>query len=246
MRSGPPDPRRPRRGATPPRGPRRGRGGPSWLPRWVPRPGPAVLAVAALTSVVELTLLAADLRLLGAPGWRGLAYQNGAFWPGLLGNWRPNYPAQPVAMFATYAALHGGPGHLAGNMVTLLPLGEVARARVGEGGFATLYAASALGGAAAYAALDSSALPMVGASGALHGLVGAWLRWEAMDRRAGGRATLPVLWIALGVAALNVVMWVTQEGFLAWQTHAGGLVAGWLAAGAMARAGWGRAWRERP
>ncbi len=215
------------------------------MARWIPRPGPAVLAVAAFTSLVELILLAADAGLVGTPLWRGLAYQNGAFWPGLLGNWRPNYAAQPYAMFATYALLHGGPGHLAGNMITLLALGEVAGARVGQGGFLVLYAASALGGAAGYAALDSSALPMVGASGALHGLVGAWLRWELMDRRTAGRAALPILWIGLGVAALNLVTWVTQDGFLAWQTHAGGFVAGWVAADLMARAGRGTGWRPR-
>ena len=251
MSPGPPDDgpsadARPPDGGGPPHArqrPRRRRS--RWVPRWLPRPGPAVLAVVGLTSLVEVILLSADGGLLGTPLWRGLAYQNGAFWPGLLDNWRPNYAAQPTLMFATYALLHGGPGHLVGNMVTLLPLGEVVGARVGQGGFLVLYAASALGGGLGYAALDASALPMVGASGALHGLVGAWLRWEAMDRRTAGRAALPVLWIGLGVVALNLVMWVTQDGFLAWQTHAGGLVAGWIAADLTARAGWGTRWRPR-
>ena len=204
-----------------------------------------MLAVAVLTSLVEAVLVAADAGLVGTALWRGTAYQNGAFWPGLLSNWRPNYAAQPALMFVTYALLHGGPGHLAGNMITLLPLGEVAGARVGQGGFLAIYGASVVGGAVGYAALDASALPMVGASGALHGLVGAWLRWELMDRRGAGRAALPVAWIALGVAALNLVMWVTQDGFLAWQTHAGGLAAGWVAADLMARAGRGTSWARR-
>ena len=37
-----------------------------------------------LTSLVELTLLAADYGLVGTTRWRALAYQYGAFWAGLL------------------------------------------------------------------------------------------------------------------------------------------------------------------
>ena len=229
MRPGPSAPSKapPRRASAP----RRGRRG----------PGAVVLATLALTTAVELVLWAGDAGLLGERSPRALAYQNGAFWRGLLGNWRPNYAAQPYAMFVSYALLHGGPGHLAGNMITLWTLGRVARDRVGGAGFAALYALSAIGGALGFALLGASLQPVVGASGALHGLAGAWLFWERLDRRAAARPVRPVAWIALGIAALNLATWVWLDGLLAWEAHAGGLVAGWLGAGAMARAGRGRA-----
>lgn len=210
------------------------------------RPGAVVWAVIALTCAVEAVLLASDAGLVGSRAWRGVAYHNGAFYPGLLGNWRPNYAAQPWTMFITYAVLHAGPGHLAGNMLTLISLGGLARERVGPAGFLLLYAVSALGGAAVFGALARPSDPMVGASGALFGLAGAWLRWELMDRAARGRAGWPVLWIALGLVAINLVMWVSLDGLLAWQTHLGGAVMGWIAADLAARAGWGRGLPRRP
>ena len=193
-----------------------------------------------LTTAIEAALLGADVGLWGKPLWRGAAYQNGAFWPGLLDNWRPNFPAQPLTMWITHAALHAGPGHLAGNMALLLPLGEIAAARLGGAGFVALYLVSALGGALGYALLGPGALPMVGASGALHGLMGAWLAWEAMDRRAEGLPAGPVGGIALGVAGLNLISWVAQDGLLAWEAHLGGFLAGWAWAVLAARPGPGR------
>ena len=199
-----------------------------------------MLALAAATALVELALLASDWGLVGARAWRAAAYENGAFWRGLLDNWRPNYRAQPAAMFLTYAFLHGGPGHLAGNLITLAALGGPARARLGRAGFLALYAASAVGGGLGFALLGASLAPMVGASGALHGLAGAWLVWERLDRRDAGLSARPVLWAALALGALNLVMWAALDGLLAWEAHAGGLAAGWAAAAGMARAGPGR------
>ncbi|MEL6914723.1 MAG: rhomboid family intramembrane serine protease [Pseudomonadota bacterium] len=177
--------------------------------------------------VVEALLLASDLGLLGSPLWRSYAYQNGAFWPGLLGGWEPNYAAQPLMMFVTYAFLHGGPWHLAGNMITLLLLGRVL-SNLGLRPLLALYVISALGGAALFAAFSTTPQPMVGASGALFGMVGAWQHRDfARDAASGpGRWRLAH---ALGVLVLlNLVLWVAFAGALAWQAHLGGFIAGWL------------------
>ncbi|NHX27304.1 rhomboid family intramembrane serine protease, partial [Escherichia coli] len=88
------------------------------------RLSPAILAIALACIVIELTLVGADLEFWGARWWRPWLYQNAAFWRGLLAEgWRPNYPAQPHAMFVTYAFLHAGVMHLIVNMVTLHSLG---------------------------------------------------------------------------------------------------------------------------
>lgn len=195
----------------------------------------AVLWVGGSCILIELVLQGSGLGLFGSPLWRSLAYQNGAFWPGLLHGWQPNYPLQPGVMFFTYAFLHGGLGHLAGNMITLLVLGGIAVERVGQKGFLMIYAVSAVGGAALFGAMAASSQPMVGASGALFGLAGAWQYWDFMDPRLPDRR----LWrLVRGVGflvVLNAVLWVLLDGLLAWQTHLGGFLAGWVAAAVLHR-----------
>ncbi len=173
----------------------------------------------------------ADARLIGTPVWRSLVYQNGAFWPGLLHGWRPNYDLQPWTMFVSYAFLHGGFGHLAGNMLTLVALGRIVAERAGTSGFAIVYAISAFGGALAFARASTSPQPMVGASGALFGLAGAWQYWEYAD---AGRDPWRVARSVAGLVLLNVILWVLLEGLLAWEAHLGGFLAGWAVAAGLA------------
>lgn len=199
-------------------------------PRHTARVGLVLLALIGLCCLVELVLVSADFGLIGTTRWRGLAYQNGAFWAGLLSDWRPNYGAQPYLMFLTYAFLHGGLGHLVGNMITLLILGPLVQARTGLAGFSVIYAFSAIGGAAGFALLSNAPMPMVGASGALFGLAGALLYWDWSDRRRTNRRLWPVMRMALFLVALNLGMWVMLDGVLAWETHLAGFVSGWLVA----------------
>ncbi|MGI3212802.1 rhomboid family intramembrane serine protease [Roseovarius tibetensis] len=189
-----------------------------------------LLCILAICVLVEVVLQGADHGLWGSLRWRGLAYQNGGFWRGLLDNWRPNYPSQPAVMFASYGFLHGGALHLLVNMITLASLGRVVIERVGQWRFAAIYAASLLGGAAGFALLSSAVQPMVGASGALFGLAGVLTGWEYTARRRMRAPTGPVLRVVLLLVGLNLVMYWAMAGGLAWQTHLGGFVAGWIAA----------------
>ena len=190
-----------------------------------------ILAVIiALCGLIEGALWLSDLRLIEIPRLRNTAYDYGGFWVGLLGTWEPNYSLQPYAMFVTYAFLHGGPVHLVVNMITLWSLGEGAIARVGVWGFLALYVSSMLGGAAGFALMSSSVLPMVGASGALFGLAGGLLAWQYVDRFTLREALWPVVRLVLLLIAMNLVMWWALDGHLAWQTHLGGFVFGWITA----------------
>lgn len=204
-------------------------------PSGLPRLHPVIWAVLILCLVPEVLLMAADWGLWGSARWRPLTYQNGAFWAGLLQGWRPNYTVQPVVMFASYGWLHAGPVHLAGNLAALVWLGPVVLAQTGGRGFIILWAASLLGGAAAFALLTHSAAPMVGASGALFGLVGAWLVAEitrlpdlrSRALRGGG--------LLMALLTLNATAWALQGGHLAWETHLGGLAAGMVFGGLQPR-----------
>jgi membrane associated rhomboid family serine protease len=190
------------------------------------RPAPVVLGLIVLFCAVEAVLEGADLRLWGTVRWRSLAYQNAGFWAGLLWGWKPNYPAQPAVMFLSYSFLHAGLWHLAGNMATLAVLGGMIRDRIRTPGFLALWTLSALGGGLAFGLISRSAQPMVGTSGALFGLVGALLAWEAQNLRAAGQSLWPVAGWVLGLVVLNLAFWWLQNGALAWETHLGGFLAG--------------------
>jgi len=202
----------------------------SAFPRRVPLGSHASLvAIVAMCVAVEATLLGSDHGLWGAAQWRGLAYQYGGFWRGLLGNWQPNYAAQPYLMFVTYGFLHGGILHLSVNMITLVSLGRLVIERTGPWRFLMIYAVSLLGGAAGFAALSPAVQPMVGASGALFGLLGALAGWEWSARRLAREGIWPVLRLIGLLVALNAVMYWAMDGNLAWEAHLGGFVAGWAA-----------------
>ena len=190
------------------------------------RPAPVVLALLGFCCAVEVLLQAADAGLIGTPRWRAQAYENAGFWAGLLWGWTPNYAAQPGLMFASYALLHSGLSHLAGNMVPLWILGNIVTARAGQRGFLAIWVLATIAGALAFGLLTDSPRPMVGTSGALFGLAGAFMAWEAQDRRRAGQSLWPVAGWLVGLVVLNLAYFVLQHGLLAWETHLGGFVAG--------------------
>ena len=189
---------------------------------------PVVMALFIACLVPEVVLSGADYGLWGDPGWRLWAWQHGGFWTGLLGNWRPNYAAQPWLMFVTYGFLHGGLVHFGVNMLTLFSLAPPLVDRMGQGRFLLLYMASMIGGGLGFALLSQSPQPMVGASGALFGLAGAVMALSWQYLRARGESLRPVIRSLLWLAGLNLVLWWAMSGMLAWETHLGGFVVGWL------------------
>ena len=193
------------------------------------------MAILLICGAVELALQLADLRILDLPRLRTTAYEYGGFWPGLLRDWRPNFAGQPIAMFFSYSFLHGGIVHLGVNMITLVSLGALVDDRLGWLRYGALYVASILGGAIGYAILARGLVPMVGASGALFGLAGAILAWEARDRMRLKEAMGPVWRMIALLLALNLLFWWAMDGHLAWQTHLGGFIAGAIAALALDR-----------
>jgi rhomboid protease GluP len=187
-----------------------------------------VITLIGLCVAIEVSLQLADLGLIGTQRLRQTAYEFGGFWPGLLDNWRPNFTGQPWTMFVTYSFLHGGLTHLIFNMVTLWSLSPAVLKRVGGRGFLMLYGAAVIGGAIGYALLNSGAQPMVGASGALFGLAGGLLAWTYTDRFTAQQGLWPIAQAVVLLIALNLALWWAMDGQLAWETHLGGFVTGWL------------------
>ena len=204
---------------------------PALLQGFVERPLWGLIgAIALMTALPELLVSLADAGLIGSPRWRPLSFQYGAVWAGLLHGWRPNFAAQPLTMFLTYAVLHAGPAHLIGNLGGLVWLGPQVAARGGAVRFLTIWIGSVLGGGLAFALMTTSPAPMIGASGAVFGLAGAWIVQGWQDRRHAGMTHASAIWPALGMVALlcavNLISWIYEDGVLAWQTHLGGALAG--------------------
>lgn len=190
--------------------------------------GRAVLGCLLLSVLlVELIVSGADWGLWGSARWRPLSYQYGAFWAGLLHGWRPNFTLQPYTMFVSYGFLHAGPSHMLGNLAATLVLGRMVLAHADPRRLAWVWIGGLLGGAAMFGLLATTPAPMVGASGAVFGLVGALILWRWQeDRKHGQPAIRRLLSSVLVLVGLNLVMWWAMDRVLAWETHLGGFIGG--------------------
>lgn len=137
----------------------------------------------------------------------------------------------------TYMFLHGGVVHLLGNLWFLWTFGDNVEDRVGRGRFLALYLACGIAAVVLEAALTQSPdATIVGASGAIAGLMGAYLglfpRAHLYQVFLFIRWRLPVWFYLGGWLALNAALGVaTLNGSMggaavAWWAHVGGFLAG--------------------
>jgi membrane associated rhomboid family serine protease len=140
--------------------------------------------------------------------------------------------------------VHGGFAHVAGNMLFLWIFGDNIEQRLGHVLSALFYLGCGLAASAAHILIDPhSAIPTVGASGAISGVMGAYILLYPMNRVRVivwyiGIVPVPAfvflgVWFLMqlfsGTMALNVE--TAQGGGVAFWAHIGGFVAG--AAGAL-------------
>jgi len=136
--------------------------------------------------------------------------------------------------------LHAGFLHLGGNMLFLWIFGDNLEDRLGHLGFLGFYLATGLGAALVqFAGSPVSPVPMVGASGAIAGVMGGYLllfpraRVDVLFILIVFFRILPVpAWLVLGVwFAIQFVSGVSSpvDGEVAYWAHAGGFAAGFLA-----------------
>jgi membrane associated rhomboid family serine protease len=134
--------------------------------------------------------------------------------------------------------LHGGLMHLAGNMLFLWIFGDNVEDQLGHRRYALFYLASGLGAGAIQVLADpASPIPVVGASGAIAGVMGGYLlmfpraRIDILIFLIVIVRILPVpawmmlgLWFAMQIAGGSTADAAT--GGVAYWAHAGGFVAG--------------------
>lgn len=134
--------------------------------------------------------------------------------------------------------LHGGLMHLAGNMLFLWVFGDNLEDEMGRLPFLAFYLACGVGaGLAQLASAPYSLVPMVGASGAIAGVMGGYLlmfpkaKVDVVVIIVFFIRILPIpAWIMLGLWFLlqlfGGVSTPTASGGVAYWAHAGGFVAG--------------------
>ncbi|MGC3958326.1 MAG: rhomboid family intramembrane serine protease [Verrucomicrobiota bacterium] len=142
---------------------------------------------------------------------------------------------QGVTHLFTSMFMHGGIAHLLGNMWFLWIFGDNVEDEIGRIKFVIFYLLSGVIGAATHVALHAqSGIPMVGASGAISGVLGAYLvlHPKAQVKMFAGLwlFRLPawfylLLWAGLQVLAMTQASKLAGMGVAYW-AHIGGFVAG--------------------
>lgn len=168
-------------------------------------------------SIIGLTLAVFLLQLLpfgiGSAVTNALLYAGVYSHPGVFEPWR----------MLTVLLVHSTSGfflHVAFNMYTLWIFGRLLEGMLGHWRFLTLYLISGFAGSVGVLLLSDPRVPVVGASGAIFGLFGAFF---IINRRLGGDSRQ--LLVLLGI---NVVLVFLPGMNIAWQAHLGGLVGGAL------------------
>jgi len=153
------------------------------------------------------------------------------------------YGANPSGLrthaWITHMFLHAGPAHLLGNMAFLILFGMNVERRLGPVAMLGLYFASGFAALAVFVGFNPAFKgPLVGASGAISGVVGMYLilfrkrvvevLWFAVF--VGGIVKLPALVVAsfwIGLEVLQAVLLNTAVTVAHW-AHVGGFAGGFL------------------
>ncbi len=195
-----------------------------------------IIVACVLVFIYELSLSAGDIGRF-FPDWGVIPVE--------LIDWleSPSGAEEP-ATIVTSMFIHGGWLHLIGNMLFLWVFGDNVEDAMGHGRYLVFYLLAGVGATALQVYVDQgSQIPMVGASGAIAGVLGAYL---ILYPRATVSVVIPWLWffgafpvpaaflivfwfllqLLNGVAALSTATGVT-EGVAFW-AHVGGFVVGIL------------------
>jgi len=174
---------------------------------------------------------------------------------GFIGTWGlvpERFWAEPQIVWMTLFSamfLHGGWLHIVSNMWVLFIFGDNVEDRMGGIGYLVFYLMSGVAAGLLQAfLLPGSAIPMIGASGAIAGVLGAYL---VLFPRARVLSLVPIIFIFTLIeipAMVFLLFWFASQlfsGFLslggasgsgiAWWAHIGGFVFGLLSVFLFAR-----------
>ncbi len=227
----------------------------------MPQPHEPIFNVPAAVAGALLIIVAVHIGLDLLPPadgeWWTLAL---AFIPTRLTGQAANLPGGSLATltsFVTHMLVHGDATHLILNALWLLAFGGAITHRIGGARFIALSLVCGIAGAVAFLIANfDEMVPVVGASGAISGLLGGIFRFlfnarggasglRQMQHAPKSIPTMPLrqaltdrrvllaiaVWLAANVLALLGLGGVTSGGGIAWEAHIGGFLAGFLTFG---------------
>ncbi|HJR79762.1 MAG TPA: rhomboid family intramembrane serine protease [Anaerolineales bacterium] len=171
---------------------------------------------------------------LGPPALEAFIFQWGVIPAELAGNPSTEWRTVFTSMF-----LHGGWFHIISNMWVLFIFGDNVEASMGGGRYLVFYLLSGVAAVLLQTyVLPTNANPMIGASGAVAGVLGAYLILFPRSRVA---SLVPILFIFTIIeipAVLFLVFWFVSQLYsglfaiqgsgIAWWAHVGGFIFGVL------------------
>lgn len=198
------------------------------------------LAIISFAAFLVVTLLRQDSLAATLAGFIPLRVSH----PELIGAFDIGIPAVPVILTPLSATLvHGGWMHVGFNLLTLVFCGRQVEMVLGPRLLLVLYVVGAYAAAAGQWALGPEVgIPMIGASGAISAIVGAYaLLYSRQQVRAIGPISANVvrmLWLGAGWTFLQAMVALAGEGGnavgnfslsqIAVGAHVGGFLAGML------------------
>jgi membrane associated rhomboid family serine protease len=189
----------------------------------------ATIAITALTALAWLIATALNSSELAALTM--------GFIPARLSGLPLPYPAVPAILTPlTCTLVHSGPIHLGFNLLVFVWCGTAVERVLGKTGLIALYLVGAYAAAAAQWGADPmSTVPMVGASGAISAVIGAFALSFGRARRITSSPTanrwINAIWLMVAWVVLQLMMgWLAsgQNVLLAIPAHVGGFAVGLL------------------
>ena len=195
--------------------------------------GPAARTVTFAITVITALAWAITVAL----GLEGQAALGLGFIPARLSGFPVPWPALPVWLTPLSATLvHSGLVHLGFNLLIFVWCGTLVERILGKGGLVLLYLIGAYAAALAQWGVNTHAgIPMVGASGAISAVMGAYAlsygRPRQFTRSAAANRWINAVWLLVAWTVLQAMMgWLAggQGYLLATPAHVGGFAAGLL------------------
>jgi len=191
--------------------------------------------------IIALNILVFLYEVVSPSGMQKLAYTYGAI-PHSILTFEKVQPIHPALTVLSAMFMHGGAFHIAGNMLYLWIFGNNIEDKLGHLRFIVFYIFCGIVSAYVNAIVDPhSRIPMIGASGAISGVLGAYLLLfpRAMVHTLvflGFFVTvvrIPSLvvigfWAIIQIINGLISTGFAREGGVAWFAHIGGFLAGLL------------------
>ncbi len=192
-------------------------------------PRTATLVISALTALAWLIVV-----ILGADDW---AVRTMGFIPARLSGAQVPWAAVPAWLTPLSATLvHSGPIHIGFNLLLFAWCGTAVERVLGRGPLFLIYVIGAYAAAAGQWLSDPHGMvPMIGASGAISAVIGAFAlsfgRAKLITKSARVNRWINIVWLLVAWVVLQVLVgWTAgaQGYLLATPAHIGGFLAGLL------------------